>query len=66
MHIIIFCRVLYSTTAASFFISLRLIPGYETAKHGAATVHKIILSYSILSSRQETPAHVGQIPTPYH
>lgn len=53
-----------STTAASFLISLHLVPEYETSKHGAATVHKIILRDSHMPSRQKMQAHLGQILIP--
>ena len=66
IHIFVSCHVHYSTTAASFSISLCLVPGYETAKRGPASVHKIVLRDSLLPSSQEIQAHIGQIPIPSH
>lgn len=52
------------TTAPSFLISLHLILGDETSKHGAATVHKIVLRDSCMPSSQEIQVHLGQILIP--
>lgn len=65
IHFFISWGFFYSTTAASFSISLHLIPGYETSKHGAATVHKTILRDSHMPSDPEMQVHLGQTPIPF-
>lgn len=59
-HILVwfFCSI----TDASFLISLHLIPECETSKHGAATVHKIVLRDSCMPSSQEMHIHPGHSP----